>query len=434
MEDTIRVILPEKYDLVVGDTFQLFYRGVVEAVNPYFYEIVSVCEKGHNFPRYFEFTPEEEGEYTLYLSVFSNNKTKLAEGKTRLCVNKPSYNIKKPVNILCVGDSLTQSGVWVEEARRRIADTGGEPAGLGIDGVNFIGTCHNGKSGYEGHGGWQWKSYLKTQRDKTEGFWIRHNSLIDDSDQHSLWKDENDNIWIIETIEKNWLKFKRGENNTGNLPDDKTKLTHLCNAQHTDDLVISEICGEKKNPFYSEKTGKIDFADYCNENGFDGIDIAYFMLTWNGLSGMTGGFEDACKDIISQAKELINILHSQYPEAKVKIMGLQVPSVNGGTGTNYGAVLPYCDRYGLTRYVMELNIAFEKFTMEEGYCKFMEFINISGQFDSENNMPAMEKCVNTRSPKKEIFGINGVHPLKEGYLQIADAVYRNIVKSINELA
>ena len=44
MNDKMRVILPEKYDLVVGDTFQLFYRGVVEAPNPFYYNIVSYCE------------------------------------------------------------------------------------------------------------------------------------------------------------------------------------------------------------------------------------------------------------------------------------------------------------------------------------------------------------------------------------------------------
>ena len=54
MAEKIRVILAKKYDLVVGDTFQLFYRGIVEAPNPYVYSIVVVCEKGKSFPRYFE--------------------------------------------------------------------------------------------------------------------------------------------------------------------------------------------------------------------------------------------------------------------------------------------------------------------------------------------------------------------------------------------
>lgn len=40
MNDKRRVILPDKYDLVIGDTFQLFYRGVIETPNPFCYNIV----------------------------------------------------------------------------------------------------------------------------------------------------------------------------------------------------------------------------------------------------------------------------------------------------------------------------------------------------------------------------------------------------------
>ena len=41
-------------------------------------------------------------------------------------------------------------------------------------------------------------------------------------------------------------------------------------------------------------------------------------------------------------------IHSAYPDALIRIVGLQVPSVNGGTGASYGARLPYCDDYLLT--------------------------------------------------------------------------------------
>ena len=35
MEEKLRVVLADKYDLVVGDTFQLFYRSVIETTDPY---------------------------------------------------------------------------------------------------------------------------------------------------------------------------------------------------------------------------------------------------------------------------------------------------------------------------------------------------------------------------------------------------------------
>ena len=58
MNNAVRMVLAAQYDLVVGDTFQLYYRGVIEAPNPYCYSIVATCEKGSNYPRYFEYTFE----------------------------------------------------------------------------------------------------------------------------------------------------------------------------------------------------------------------------------------------------------------------------------------------------------------------------------------------------------------------------------------
>lgn len=153
------------------------------------------------------------------------------------------------------------------------------------------------------------------------------------------------------------------------------------------------------------------------------------MLTWNGQNAERPPVIEFCQNLVEKGKAFVGILHMQYPKAKVKIMGLQVPSVNGGTGASYGAKLPYCDDYDLTRFVLELNRAYEAWVKAEAYCEFMEFINISGQFDSENNMPYIEKTVNTRSKVTERIGTNGVHPSTEGFLQIGDAVYRNMVKS-----
>ena len=138
MDDFVRVVLPKKYDLVVGDTFQLFYRGIIEAANPFCYDILSLCEVGRNYPRYYEYTPDKEGEYTLEITVYSNDKRVLARGETKLCVCSAKSAPKKPVNILCIGDSLTSRGLWVREAHRRLSENGGEPQGHGFAGFNFI--------------------------------------------------------------------------------------------------------------------------------------------------------------------------------------------------------------------------------------------------------------------------------------------------------
>lgn len=424
----VRVVLPESYDLVVGDTFQLFYRGIVEAVNPYCYDIVAVCEKGRNYPRYYEFLPEEEGEYLLTVSVYDNAKVLLASDQTILRVSAVRTAPAKDVNILCIGDSLTAYGRWVQEAYRRLTATDGEPAGLGLSGFRFIGTKKQGLVGWEGYGGWSWSSYLTYGAYERAAVWIHCEHDKTSDDQHSIWKDESGNLWQLETIDNHKLKFIR-KMNRNPKPEFGQILQHEQYAQNTNSIFVEESIYEAPNPFWNERQNRVDFVEYCRKHRFDGIDAVYIMLSWNGQRPDRPPVKEYCHNMVQEAKAFVDILHSQYPSAQIKIMGLQIPSVNGGTGASYGAVLPYCDDYELTRFVLELNRAYEAWTKEAPYCEYTEFINISGQFDSENNMPYTEKTVNTRSLIKEKIGTNGVHPLPEGYLQIADAVYRNIVKS-----
>lgn len=164
-DEPVNVFLPDRYELVAGDTFQLFYRGVVQAVDPYNYHIRITCSKGAVYPRYFEWTPtaEDIGSYSLTLRVYDNNHHLLGEDKTTLIVKEaiePSQNI----NVLCVGDSLTANGYWPAEMYRRLTQTGGTPEGNGLANISFVGrktkTVGGTSANYEGTGGWTWQSYL----------------------------------------------------------------------------------------------------------------------------------------------------------------------------------------------------------------------------------------------------------------------------------
>jgi hypothetical protein len=110
-------------------------------------------------------------------------------------------------------------------------------------------------------------------------------------------------------------------------------------------------------------------------------------------------------------------------------MGLILASLNGGGASNYGAIFPLTDTYRGVVYKMKLNRAYEAWCLEDKYKDFCEFINLSGQFDSEYNYPCKQVPVNTRSTVTERRDTNGAHPTAAGYQQIGDAVYRNIVAS-----
>ncbi|MBP5407537.1 MAG: hypothetical protein J6Y42_00170 [Bacilli bacterium] len=148
----IQVHLASKYYLVVGDTFQLFYRSVVQAVNPYGYYIKLTGTVGHQYNRYFEFQPTSKGTYDLKLEVCDDNGVVYGSGTTTLVVNDKTVSSSTTKNILCIGDSLTAGGYWTKQGYTRYTNAGGK--------INLLGTITSSGVKHEGIGGWQWSTFV----------------------------------------------------------------------------------------------------------------------------------------------------------------------------------------------------------------------------------------------------------------------------------
>lgn len=436
--EPIRVVLPDKFSVVVGDTFQLFYRGIIEAVDPYLYDIkvTYTGNNGQTFPRYFELLPiaGDVGIHTLTITLLNSSGVEVGKGTTKIVIKAIGLPPATEETVLCVGDSLTGAGTWVKEAARRLHATNGTPKGNGLTNIKFVGTVSTtiepAYVKWEGYGGWTWNSYISEPSVNTLDMYVytsTHGKVA--ADQHSLWADASNNLWKLETIEATRLKFTRHNAHAGAVPSGSGTLTHNANATNKADIAYTSTSVAGGNPFWNNNTKKIDFLEYCTKNGISKIDHVYTLLTWNGLAPYLANAVDHIS-LITSAKKFVDRLHEQFPNAKVKIMGIQVPSLNGGMGTNYGSTGGYSHLYGNIRTVMGINLAYQAFANEAAYKDFVEFVNVSGQFDSENNMPIMQKQVNTRNTKTEVFGTNGVHPDASGYLQIGDAAYRNMVSSI----
>lgn len=430
-----RVILPDVFHAVVGDTLQLFYRGIVEHPYPYFYNIEFKCDIGKNTLRYYEVTPtaDQAGDHTVTVRVRDHLDNILTEATVILRVHEVGESPSLRKNVLCVGDSLTSAGTWCREVLRRLTETDGTPAGLGLSNIRFIGTKKNGECGYEGYGGWTWGSYLNAPTATKLGMWVYGSHDKDSTDQHSLWEDAAGNIWSMETIESTRIKFTRYQDHTAPMPLGAGTLHHYQNATHTADIDYTETVYAEGNPFWDSDEGQVNFRTYCERNGFDRVDYMVTLLSWNGMAGTQyASSQTLIETHVNNAKRLIRILHEQYPNAKVKMMGIQLPSLNGGTGQSYGATGQYSNWYGLVRAVMNMNLAYQAMANEDEFKDYVEFINISAQFDSEYNMPRQSKAVNIRSTTMEQVGTNGVHPMTEGYYQIGDAAYRALVPELTE--
>lgn len=418
----IVVSLPDKIYAVVGDTLQLFYRGMIQAVDPYRYDIVVACSKGKQTPRYFEYTPtvSDVGTTSFKITVKDDNRnilaTKSCELVTVNLVKAPASDLK----VMCFGDSLTSPGTWCAEADRRLTGEGGTPVGKELTNISFVGSKKNGTTGYFGVGGWTWNHYTQPLKDYAWRFQVSGVSGL--------------TIGVIYL--QNGVEYKIEEVNitegTGNIlcstttettPDPSGTLTK---KEGSGDATItySAVSEDSRNPLWDTAQNKMSFIPYANEVADGRVDVVYTLLTWNGLSSGKTDFSS----IIEQIKVFADTLHAEFPNAKLKIMGVQVPSVRGGMGSSYGATGgAYADGYAMVVTAFNMNKAYQDFANQEEYKDFVEFVNVSSQFDTEYSMPHSDKAVNTRSTVKEWVDTNGVHPSNEGYYQIADVVYRNFI-------
>jgi hypothetical protein len=193
-------------------------------------------------------------------------------------------------------------------------------------------------------------------------------------------------------------------------------------------IAFSSFDTENANPLWDDANNKMSFIPYVQDCGANTIDAVYVLLTWNNLPAWAEYSTEDASGHIANAKVFARTLHSEFPNAKLFIMGVQMPSLTGGLGYNYGATGIHIDSYGEKQAALNYNKALQDLCETTEFSSYCEFVAVAPEFDSLYNMPYTMKNVNMRnSDKQEIFGTNGVHPSDAGYFQIADVVYRSIV-------
>ncbi len=423
--EIVHISLPDKLYAVVGDTFQLFYRGCIEMFNPYIYYIRVSCSIGKQYPRYYELTPNSShiGQHSLKLEVINNNGVIIGESSTTLIVTNKAAQPTQPINIAVFGDSLTAGGTWVSETARRLLASDGTPIGDNLSNINFVGKKKVGDVGFYGVGGWSWNAYIYRGEVRYRFFVENVSTLSVDA----VYSNNNCQFTIKEINVTNGNgEISCSISPDAGVPSNEGNLIKI-SGNGDNSIYFSSTQEDSANPLWDEDNNKMSFIPYANEFCSGRIDVVYTLLTWNAFSAWQTDFTS----IIAQAKVFADTLHTEFPNAKLKIMGVQVPSINGGMGASYGATgTSYADSYGMVVSALNLNNAYQDFANEDGYSDYVEFVNVSSQFDSENNMPYINKAVNTRSSLVENIGTNGVHPSTGGYYQIADVAYRNIVATI----
>ena len=419
MHDAV-LSLPDKYELVVGDTFELFYQGIVKASHWDDFDVEVVCTKGNAFERKYVFTPtvDDIGSITCVVNLYDPYH-RLMDAKIVLLVvkNKASSPLTGK-NVLYVSDSLANGGHAPGEFKRRLVGSGGTPSGDALSNITFIGTCDNGYVNYEGYGGWTWNSY-NTANSSNAYMWITasgHDKTEAD-DQHSIYEASNGTQWKLETIQSGQIKIIRVSGSSA-LPSTGT-LTWVSGGIHHNDITYTASSQASGNPFWDESEGKVDFAKYATALGASSIDFVYVLLGWNS----SGTNEETTKQ---QVKTFIENVFASFPNCKIVLLGLQCPA-RDGLANNYGASGILAHFYSALNHVCNLN---EWYADVASDYENVSFVNIAGQFDTKYNMPSTSMPVNVRNSTTVSIQSNGVHPAQSGYYQIADACYRDIMHKL----
>lgn len=445
------IYLPKQYDVVVGDTFQLFYASIVRSFEWDNEGVCAVSSVGYNYPRYYEFTPTESHSgksYNLRIVARALDGTITCEATTKLVVHPKLTNETTPsnLNVLCFGDSLTAAGTWCSEGLRRIYGTSTSASGPASLGVTNTVTTYGAKSNtnntfkvqHEGYGGWTWKSFVTAERgsDSTTNGIVVTLDVSHGYDlntvQKSVWIDNNGLLWELEDFpSENQIKFNRGDGNSATQANTATP-TSLSYSALNYTITPTIVVWESSNPFYNAATETVDFVAHAEKYGNPGADIVACLLTWNS-TGSSLQFEKiptAIEKHMADASALFRIIHNDLPNAKIVVMGLTPCSMTGGRGYNGGAQAGVADRFSGLFYAMEYSKALEELCNDAEFSGYCYYCDTKGQFDAIYGMPYTQKAVNTRSTETEMFGTNGVHPNTTGYYQIGDAFYRALTKVI----
>jgi len=427
--DQIRVLLPDTLSAVVDDTLQVYYRGIIEAVNPYAYHITVSGTKGMMYARFFEYAAVAAdtvvNNYQTIFRVYDNQYQLLAVDTTIIKVQKAWQ--PATMNVLPLGDSFTYAGTWSDEFYRRLTGTGGTPAGKAFTGLTFVGNLGTAPNQRIGYGGKNWFFYATKTAAATSleyQFFDTHDK--DGTDVNSIWSDGT-NQWTLNSSVAGKIKLTK-RSHTVDPPASGT-LTHVSGATHTSDITYTAIEAIIGNPLWDYATETLSFTAYCTRNGIADIDCMATIMTWNDIGTNQPNIADHIYSM-AYAKVVLDKLHAEYPTAKVIWGCPQMPPAFSGLGLEYAMTTDYGYYYGKVRSVFGYSLAAKYLISSNNYDSWVYYCPTMQGFDNEYSYTAITKKPNYRYPYtlREDVQTGGIHPNAYGYYQMADVVYREFVR------
>ena len=428
------VFLPKKMYGVVNETQQLFYRGIVRKRNPYDIFLLVSAAGFKSMPRYTQVTPSATGTTNVSVKLIDDEYKESLAISSQLIVKQAPASASS-MNVLCLGDSTTgNTNCFPIELKRRLCDSGGTPAGLGLSSINFVGRKNVMGSSIkcEGNGGWTWARFTTagtqqirfTLTSATTGYIGAIYSFTSSNGTIQVQLAE----WNVTEGDGNALFDYVNNADAGKYPTTQSgTLTYVSGASEpATNLSFTEYLVEAANPFWHN--GALDiqyYADtYCN--GSIDVLICNFFGTFN--AGVVGNSSVA--SVIAQMKTFIDAYHTAFPSGKVILNSTQPPNQYYGIEYNYGGT-NVRNTWSVLWNCFKWSMALDEFCNDADYSSFCYYSNSLAEVDSEYAYPTTQRDVNSRvSTSTETIGTNGVHTNANGSKMTADAIFRCFVCNI----
>ena len=422
--------LPGHIYAVEGDTLEMFTTGMVNSNIPYDYHMRWNGAVGALYARKFMYIPVSADigkTYPIRCELRDHAGFVQDIHNMTLHVEPKPSNPSTMKTILMVGDSLTEPGHWPHEVYRRLVATDGDPVGLGLTNFQTIGRREQNHDGlvvkYEGYGGWNYEHFY-SNLERLKQYWITTETTKPIAYQKSVWKDGNNNNWVLETIKEGRMKFYRQNSSGVYLLPESGSLVWVSGGNSSDntDIVYTQTVQESANPFWDDDEDVLNVQKFAESQGVSTIDYMICLLGWNQITNVPNVTQEAIK--------FVNAMHEQMPNMKIILCGLQPPNPDGcaaNYGLGYGG--GYSNPVELRRQVAQYNDNLERISVEND---FVYFVHVSSQYDYEYGSISQSMEISKRYPTKVVQGVNGIHPGTVGYMQIADAIYRRFVAILNE--
>jgi hypothetical protein len=412
-------ILPSVMYFVKNKQLSVYYENVLfknlnDATTLY-------CDKGINYNRQvtFNFTAAATNQ-TMTYQVVRNFKKGQLKTITYNVVDGTTNN-GKTKNILCIGDSFTDIGVYVKELKTLLTTDGVTVNQIGTNGTT-VGPVQYKAEGLSG--GNLGNTFLNSSAGVARIVAVTGMTTIPPSGYPgAIYKDTNNTQWTIRGGKINgsgtgYIRVTRyGAVNSdfNGFPNSGT-LTYVGGTTGGDN-VINYTNGNTipayYNPFINHSTGVLDIQNYITFWGFNAPDVVVFQFTWNDTG--LWSTDSALNDLVANFKLAADHVHLKYPSAKVIISIEPYGSINGNYEWN-GKKYTVLRLTELLLAQFEANSSYNTWTKIAPSYAHVDLIYGYGG-DTYNVTP------NSRYPNvNEPAGGDGVHP-NTGMLQIADCLY-----------